>query len=61
MRRDEQAGIHRFHMHVEFRPSVPDARGQNRGNSGVYMQSRYETQVLDSFGLPGRTTMRRDL
>jgi len=39
-------------LHVEFRtPFMPEARGQGRGNSGVYVQGRYEVQVLDSYGL----------
>jgi hypothetical protein len=39
-------------VHLEFRtPFMPEARGQARGNSGVYMQGRYEAQVLDSFGM----------
>ena len=37
-------------LHVEFAtPYMPNARGQGRGNSGVYVQGRYEIQVLDSY------------
>jgi hypothetical protein len=40
-------------LHVEFMPpSMPEASGQAKGNSGVFVMDNYEVQVLDSFGLP---------
>jgi hypothetical protein len=37
-------------LHVEFRtPSNIEGEGQGRGNSGVYIQTLYEVQVLDSY------------
>lgn len=44
-----------FKLHVEFRvPYLPKAEGQARGNSGVYVQGRYEVQILDSYGLKSK-------
>ncbi len=38
------------HLHIEWRsPAVVKGEGQGRGNSGVFMQSLYEVQVLDSY------------
>jgi len=43
-----------FKLHLEFRmpfkPHRPPSH-QDRGNSGVYTFNRYETQLLDTFGL----------
>ncbi len=37
-------------LHLEWRsPSVIEGEGQGRGNSGVFLQGRYEVQILDSY------------
>ena len=43
-----------FRLHLEFRvpKTPPGTPEQGRGNSGVYLQGRYEVQVLDSFDHP---------
>jgi hypothetical protein len=39
-----------FQLHIEWKsPSEVKGDGQGRGNSGVYLQSLYEIQVLDSY------------
>ena len=43
-----------FKLHMEFRLPYKPGRfpsNQDRGNSGVYTFNRYETQLLESFGL----------
>ncbi|MCC7157890.1 MAG: DUF1080 domain-containing protein [Bryobacterales bacterium] len=40
-------------IHLEFFiPSMPGKEGQMKGNSGVYLQGRYEVQILDSYKNP---------
>ena len=40
-----------IHLHVEFRvPHLP--ADPARGNSGVYVQGRYEVQIIESYGKP---------
>ncbi|GID91506.1 hypothetical protein Adi01nite_09180 [Amorphoplanes digitatis] len=43
-----------FRLHAEFwLPNLPaDVTGQARANSGIYLQDRYEIQVLDTYGKP---------
>ena len=38
-------------LHVEWKAPLPEAdmEGQQRNNSGIFLQQRYEIQVLDSF------------
>jgi len=41
-----------FQLHVEWRSPVevdPKQTGQGRGNSGIFLQERYEVQVLDNY------------
>lgn len=43
-------------LHLEFyMPLMAGAFGQGRSNSGVYVQNRYEIQLLDSFGVLPQT------
>ncbi len=40
-------------LHLEWRaPAKVEGEGQGRGNSGVYLQKRYEVQILDCYDNP---------
>ncbi len=41
------------YLHLEFMTAfTPGSAGSNRSNSGVYIQNRYEVQILESFAEP---------
>ena len=41
-----------FRMHVEFNVNnVPNVKPEKNGNSGIYIQQRYELQILNSHGI----------
>jgi|GEM_PF-956563 len=49
-----KTGFQDCYLHIEFLvPYMPSDENQARGNSGVYIQNRYEQQVQDSFGEQG--------
>jgi hypothetical protein len=40
-------------LHIEWRtPAIVKGNGQGRGNSGIFLMSRYELQVLDNYNNP---------
>lgn len=40
-------------LHLEFQtPAKVEGNGQGRGNSGIFLQGRYEVQVLDNYENP---------
>ena len=41
-----------FRLHVEFNVNErPGVSAEKNGNSGIYIQQRYEVQILNSFGV----------
>ena len=39
-----------FQLHIEWRTAIGDPdNGQNKSNSGIFLQDRYELQVLDNY------------
>lgn len=42
-----------FQLHLEWKsPEVIKGEGQGRGNSGIFLQGKYEIQILDNFNNP---------
>lgn len=50
---ESRRGFGDVQLHLEWRaPNIVKGEGQGRGNSGVFLQGRYEIQVLDSYENP---------
>lgn len=47
----EEFGDKRIHIEAKL-GFMPEHRNENRANSGIYIQNRYEVQILDSFVQP---------
>lgn len=48
-----KAQFNDLQLHIEFRaPAEIKGEGQGRGNSGIFLQDRYEVQVLDNWENP---------
>ena len=53
---DSRSTFQSCFLHVEFMaPYMPNNENQSRANSGIYLQRRYEQQIMDSFGEEGMT------
>ncbi|HZX42796.1 MAG TPA: DUF1080 domain-containing protein, partial [Myxococcaceae bacterium] len=50
LRTRESYGDVRLHLEFQVPPTPSNEAVEDRGNSGVYLQGRYEAQILDSFG-----------
>ncbi len=51
LRTKQSFGDFRLHLEYWLPEFPPEVTGQARANSGVYLQDRYELQILDSFGV----------
>src|SRR5690606_39483278 len=49
IRTAQEVGGLQLHLEGGAGKLPPEKKGQDRGNSGVFLQERYEVQVLDSF------------
>ena len=50
-----------YQLHIEFRtPAEVQGTSQGRGNSGIFMQGKYELQVLDNYDNRTYSTARQE-
>jgi hypothetical protein len=55
LRTNQSYGDVRLHLEFQVPATATSEAHEDRGNSGVYLQGRYEVQILDSFGLDAGT------